>query len=157
MLWVFSGLTLALIVSLFKLRENMNPLLIIGAYLFSNIFIELSGTFISINLELTETPNIEVGLWTQKIASLGSKPLIAVWVNYFIFSKINWTIKLMIVSLSIAIFVFHEFVFIKAGYLTFENWNMYFESLRYIVIIILTVGCVTFLKNLLKKEMVTFS
>lgn len=153
MIWIFITLTIMLIASLYPLKKKMNGLTIIGCFMFSNIMIELSGIIISINLELTKTPNESISLWTQKIASIGTKPLIIVWLIYFIFANIKIIYKLFIVLLFIVVLVSFELLFIKVGFLIFENWNTFYESLRYLLIIILTVIYVRNLEKMMKKEM----
>ncbi|WP_078428659.1 hypothetical protein [Alkalihalobacterium alkalinitrilicum] len=152
-LWTFIILTILLITSVFILKRKMNGLSIIGCYLSSNIFIELSGVIININLKLTQSPDEAMSLWTQKIASIGAKPLLVIWAIFIFYSDLKLFIKATIITFFIFSLVSFELLFIKLGFLEFVKWNTFYEFLRYLGIFILTALYVKILGNLIKKEL----
>lgn len=132
-------LTGILIASLLFLKNKMDGLMILGCYMASNILIEFTGIIININLKLTESPDEAVSLWTQKIASIGAKPIIVIWIVYMIFSKKHPFAKVTIATLLLFSLLTFELLFIKVGFLEFVKWNTFYEFLRYVGIIIVTL------------------
>lgn len=155
LLWIFIIFTILLIASLFILKTKMNGLTIIGCYLSSNILIEYSGIIMNINLKLTQSPDESISLWTQKVASIGAKPIIVIWAIFIFYSNLKDITKLIVITLFISSLVSFELIFIKLGFLEFVNWNTFYEYLRYLGIFILTAIYVKILNNLIKKELST--
>lgn len=105
-LWSFIILTIVLFVSLFRLKGRLDGIIIIGCIMVSNILIELSGIIININLELTQSPAEAISLWTQKIASIGTQPLLIVWIIAALLMKKGihkWAIVMLLMFSLVAI------------------------------------------------------
>lgn len=152
-LWSFIILTIVLFVSLFRLKGRLDGIIIIGCIMVSNILIELSGIIININLELTQSPAEAISLWTQKIASIGTQPLLIVWIIAALLMKKGihkWAIVMLLMFSLVAI----ELIFVALGFLSFIHWNVFYETLRYIIIVGLTVIYARYLTKLLQKEMI---
>ncbi len=133
----------------------MNGLSIIGCYMFSNILIEFTGILININLNLTRSPDEAISLWTQKVASIGSKPIIVIWIIFIIYSHLKLWTKVIIGTVLIFSLVSFELIFIHLGFLEFVQWNIFYEFLRYLVIVVLTVYYKKILENFMEKELST--
>ena len=133
----------------------MNGLSIIGCYMFSNILIEFTGILININLNLTRSPDEAISLWTQKVASIGSKPIIVIWIIFIIYSHLKLWTKVIIGTVLIFSIVSFELIFIHLGFLEFVQWNIFYEFLRYLVIVVLTVYYKKILENFMEKELST--
>lgn len=140
-------------ISLYILMKKMNVTDVLGCYFFSNILITNTGVIINLNLKLTkQDPHSQLIFWTQKIPELSLKPVLLLWLIYILFSKRTLFSKLVHFFCCVTALVLIEKYFIFIGYLEWVNWNSFYSSLRYSIIILLLAIYSFYLKKLIYRN-----
>lgn len=140
-------------ISLYILMKKMNVINVLGCYFLSNILITNTGVIINLNLQLTkQDPHSQLIFWTQKIPELSLKPALLLWFIYMLFSKRTFFSKLLQFFICLTALISIEKYFVFIGYLEWVNWNVFYSSLRYSLIILLLAIYSFYLKKLIYRD-----
>ena len=150
---LFLILAIISFISLYMLMKKMNVTNVLGCYFLSNILITNTGVIINLNLKLTkQDPSSQLIFWTQKIPELSLKPALLLWLIYILFSKRTFFSKLIHFVIFLAALVSIEKYFVFIGYLEWINWNVFYSSLRYSLIILLLAIYSFYLDKLIYRD-----
>lgn len=150
---VFLLLAILSFISLYILMKKMNVINVLGCYFLSNILITNTGVIINLNLQLTkQDPHSQLIFWTQKIPELSLKPALLLWFIYMLFSKRTFFSKLLQFFICLTALISIEKYFVFIGYLEWVNWNVFYSSLRYSLIILLLAIYSFYLKKLIYRD-----
>lgn len=151
--WFFLILAILSFISLYILMKKMNVTNVLGCYFLSNILLTNTGVIINLNLKLTkQDPSSQLIFWTQKIPELSLKPALLLWLIYILFSNKTIFSKLFQLFIFLTALVSIEIYFVHIKYLEWVNWNVFYSSLRYSLIILLLAIYSFYLEKLIYKD-----